>query len=122
MRADPSVFGDQYVSGKVDVADMNGFASQSPQMGGVMLTHILTEYQTAQEMSGEQVLANFQTAHQAAVGAESQVFGAVNRTNSVSGPGAPLTPGSSITFDYLNGTGNVIKSFTYTLDPNGTPF
>lgn len=119
VRADPGVFGDSYVSGKVDVADINGFAGQSPQMGGAILTHVLTEYQTAQGMPGGQSMSNFPAAHQAALGVESQVFGAANRTNSATG--TLLAPGSTISFDYLNGGGSVIKTFNYTLDQNGTP-
>jgi hypothetical protein len=117
VSADPGVFVDQYVTGKVDVADINGIASQSPQMGGAMLTHVLTEYQTAQGMPGGQVLSNFPAAHQTAIGVESQVFGAVDRTNS----GTGISPGNSISFDYLNGKGDIVKSFNYTLDQNGTP-
>jgi len=119
VNADPGVLGDQYISGKVDVADINGLASQSPQMGAATLTHILTEYQTAQGMPGGQVMSNFPAAHQTALSVESQVFGAANRTNSVSR--FSLAPGTNISFDYINSDGTANQSFNYTLDQNLTP-
>lgn len=112
---DPGVFIDQYVTGKVDVADIGGFAAQSTDLGAAAFTHVLTEYKSAME-SGGNSMANFTAAHAAGLTAESAVMGAMTRTESGS-----LAPGASLGINYLDASGNAVKSFNFTIDPNGTP-
>ncbi len=119
VNADPKVYIDQFSTGKIDVADVAGIAAKSPQMGAGALVHTLAEYQAAQGMPGGQVRANFPAAHQIGLAAESKIFGAATRTNSFQGQ--PLTPGSGITYNYVDATGTTVQSFNYILDQNSTP-
>ena len=120
VSGDLNVYIDSYATGKTDVADVAGIASKSREMGAGTLVHTLTEYRVANEAGG-QTRANFGAAHDAALRAESKIFGASMRGNSLSGPGQGLAPGRTISYDYMDSSGRVVKSFTYTLDSNGTP-
>ncbi|HET6588151.1 MAG TPA: hypothetical protein VFG67_10325 [Oleiagrimonas sp.] len=119
VKAEPSVFVDQYKSSKIDVADLKGIASKSVKMGAALLTHVLTEYRVAAGMQGGHVMSNFGAAHTKAITAESGVFGAARRTISA-GARFP-NAGGTITFEYRGSNDNVLTSFTYTLDENRTP-
>jgi uncharacterized protein RhaS with RHS repeats len=121
VSASPSVFGDSYESGQVDVADLSGLAEGSPAVAAAIITHILVEYQTAQEMPGGQIPSNFEAAHDRGASVEAKIFGAVTRTNSSPEPARALSPGGQINFNYKDGSGAVMQSFSYRNDSNATP-
>ncbi len=116
---DPEVFGDQFISGKVDTADFAGFESASTQFAAALFTHVLTEYTVSSELGDQTSMSNFAPAHDAGIRAESHVMGAESRINF--GSSAPIR-GARIGFGYLNSDGIMIDSFQLSLDPvTGTP-
>ncbi|KRA21044.1 hypothetical protein ASD69_07070 [Lysobacter sp. Root604] len=115
---DPNVFVDQFITGKVDTGDLAAFEAESGDLAAATFTHVLTEYTTSAELGAQMDTANFRTAHNAGLQAESQVMGAVNRINFGGSP----APGAQVGIGFINSYGVMIKSFLLSLDPvTGTP-
>jgi RHS repeat-associated protein len=116
VKNDPDVFIDSFQTNAVDVGDIGAFTKKSADFGAAALTHVISERMDG-AANGGNTLANYPNAHNVALGAEARAMGggAVTRTETLS----PNAGGVSVTVNYVDATGKVVRSFNVNINSRG---
>jgi RHS repeat-associated protein len=113
VRNSATVFVDSAPTNEVDVGDIGAMQQKDANLGAAALTHVMEE-RTQMAQNGQ----SFLVAHQLALRQEANVMGggAVTRMDN-----GQIGPGQNFQMQYLDLSGNVTASYSWTNGANGTP-